>query len=300
MDKIIGFIGLGKMGRNMVLNLVSKGYKVVVTNRSKEPIKEMEKKGAIPSYTFKELVGELPKQKIIVMMIKSGEPVDSVLDELSPLLSKGDIIIEGGNSFYKDSIKRYEMLKKLGISFIDLGVSGGIEGARNGSSLTIGGDKDAFKKTEFLFEDLAAEDGYVYLGPSGSGHYVKIIHNGIEYSLLEAYAEGFQVLSKSSYKLNLKDIARTWNNGSIISSKLTELSEKVFNKDPNLRNSPGIISGGETGSWAFKIAKSLNSEFETLNHALKKRKDSEKKQSFSTKYISLMRHEFGGHAIKRK
>lgn len=299
MGKKIGFIGLGKMGRNMVLNLLSRNHKVVVYNRSPEPVKDMQKRGAIGAYSYGELCSKLPKPRILVLMVTAGKAVDSLISDLLPFLSRGDILIDGGNSFYKDSIRRYKLLKNKGVSFVDMGVSGGLEGARHGASLTVGGDKKSFRKAEFLLRDLAIKNGYGYMGKSGAGHFVKMVHNGIEYALMEAYAEGFELLDKSEYKLNYKDVARVWNNGSVIRSWITELAERVFKKNPGLKGVKGIIGGGETGTWAYKTARNAKSDFKTLKHALDKRELSKKKQSFSTKLISLLRNEFGGHEIEK-
>ena len=295
MKKHIGFIGLGRMGKKMVLNLIEKKYKVIVYNRSSEPTKRLAKRGAIASYSLEELSNKLPKPRIIVLMITAGKPVNDVIGKLVPSLSKNDIIIDGGNSYYEDSIKHYKMLKKKGINFLDMGTSGGLEGARHGASLMIGGDKNIFKKTEQLFKDLSVKNGYGYIGKSGSGHFAKIVHNSIEYSLLESYAEGFETLDKSKYDFDYKKISRVWNNGSIISSRIMELSEKVFEKSPKLKTFKGKIGGGETGTWGLKITNKEKVEAETLKHAIKKRKSSMKKQSFSTKFVAALRKEFGGH-----
>ena len=300
MDKKIGIIGLGKIGENIALNLLSKNYEIIAHNRSPDPVTKLKKRGAIPAYTIEELINKLPKKKIILFFVPAGKAVDSLIKKLSPHLNRGDIIIDGGNSFYKDSIKRHDTLKKKRIFYLDMGTSGGMEGARKGASLMISGNKKAFKEAETLFRDIAAKNAYAYLGSSGAGHFVKMIHNGIEYALLEAYAEGFEVLNNSKYKLNYKDVTRVWNNGSVIRSWITELAERVFKKDPKLKSSPGIIGGGQTGAWAYKAARENKSEFKTLKHALDKRKQSLKKQSFSTKFISLIRKEFGGHKIEKK
>ena len=299
MNKKIGFIGLGRMGRNMVLNLLSKKYKVIVYNRDIEKVKEMEKEGAIGAYSLEELVNKLGKEKIIIMMITAGKPIDEVISGLSGFLSKGDILIDGGNSFYEDSVRRYELLNKKGINYLDMGTSGGLEGARNGACLTIGGEKNSFDKIEFLFRDLATKNGYAYLGDSGSGHFAKMIHNGIEYSLLESYAEGFELLAKSKYKFNYSDVSKVWSNGSVIRSWITELAERVFRKNPELKDIKGVIGGGETGSWAYNFAKKTGADADCLKHAIEKRKESEKKQSFGTKLIALLRNEFGGHEVKK-
>ena len=298
--KKIGLIGLGKIGQNIALNLLSKNYYLIAYNRSPEKTKRMQKRGAIPSYSLEELTGKLMSPRIILLTLTAGQPVDNAIANLLYNLKEGDIIIDGGNSFYKDTIRRYNILKRKGIYFIDMGISGGIYGARHGASLMIGGDKNAFKKIEFLCKDLAIKGGYVYLGSSGAGHFAKMVHNAIEYAMLEAYGEGLELLEKSPYKYNYKDIVKVWNNGSVIRSYITELMEKVLTRNPKLKNIQGIIGGGETGKWAEEFAKSVNVEAESLKHAIKKRRISEKKQSLSTKLISALRHEFGGHPIKKK
>jgi len=291
----IGFIGLGRMGKNMVLNLISNKHDVVVYNRHQDKVRKMVRLGAIGAYSEAELVEKLPKQKIVILMITAGKPVDIVLAKLLPLLSKGDIIVEAGNSYFEDSIRRYRLSKRRGIHFLDMGTSGGLVGARYGASLTIGGDERIFKKLEKVFRDLATENGYAYMGPSGAGHFVKMVHNGIEYALLEAYSEGFEVLDKSKYKLDYEKVAEVWSHGSVIRSWLTELAQDAFKKDPKLKNFKGAIGGGETGTWTLKVAKKERVEVGALVHALKKRKHSIKKQSFSTKVVAALRNEFGGH-----
>jgi 6-phosphogluconate dehydrogenase len=300
MKKIIGIIGLGKMGGNITMNLLSKKWKVVVHNRSLESINKLKSQGATPAHTIQELINKLPSPKVILLSLPAGKPVDQTIKSLTTHLKKGDILIDSGNSLYKDSIKRHNKLTKKGIFYIDMGTSGGTQGARYGASLMIGGDKKAFKKIELLFRDIAIKNGYAYLGPTGAGHYVKIIHNGIEYAILEAYAEGLQVLDDSKYKYNYGEVLKVWNNGSIIRSYITQLAEKVFRKDPKLKSSPGIIGGHKTGQWAYQAAKENNSEFKTLKNAIDKRKLSKTKQSFSTKFVSLIRNAFGGHPIEKK
>ncbi len=298
MVKQIGLIGLGNMGENIALNLLSKNYKLVVYNRSIEKTKQL-KHGSIPSYSLEEFLTKLNSPRVILLMLTAGSPVDQVINQLTTSLNKGDIIIDGGNSHFKDSVRRYNYLKSKSIHFIDIGVSGGITGARNGTSLTIGGDKPIFKKIEFLFRDLSKKNGYAYLGNAGAGHFAKMIHNGIEYALLQSYAEGFEIIKKSEYNYDLKKIARVWNNGSIIESHILSLIEDVLLKNPNLKDIKGIIGGGQTGQWAYKESKSIGVEFGTLKHSLEKRKSSEKKQSFSTKLISALRNEFGGHKAQK-
>jgi len=285
------------MGHNMALNLVDNKHRVVVYNRSPEPTRRIARKGAIGSYSYEEFCEKLGKKKVILMMVPAGKPVDVVLKGIIPNLSRGDVIIDGGNSYYEDSIRRYKMLKKKGISYLDMGTSGGLAGARHGASLMIGGDKKVFKKVEGLFRDLATKNGYGYMGESGAGHFVKIVHNGIEYGMLEAYGEGFEILYESKYKLDFEKVARVWANGSVIRSWLMELSEEAFRKNPKLKGVKGIIGGGETGRWAHKIAQKEKVEDRILRHALKRRRESHKRQDFSTKFIVEMRNKFGGHKI---
>ena len=285
------------MGENMVLNLLDKKYKVVVYNRSPEPTKKLAKhKGVVPSYDYNEFVKKISKQRVVILMVTAGKPVDAVIKELSKRLSKGDIVIEGGNSYYEDSIRQHKELKKKGIDLLDMGTSGGLAGARNGASLMIGGDKKIYNKMQPLFKDLAVKNGYGYMGISGAGHFVKTIHNGIEYALLEAYSEGYEILSKSKYKLDMKEVSKVWSNGSVIRSWITELAGEVFRKcGNNIKCVVGKIGGGETGRWTLKIARKEKVEPHTLEHALMKRKKSLKNQSFSTRFVSAIRKEFGGH-----
>ena len=297
----IGFIGLGRMGFNMVLNIHDKKIPVVAINRSPEPVKEIEKKGVEVAFSIKELISKLPKQKIIWIMVTAGKPVDLVIDELLPYLHANDIIIDGGNSFYKDSIRRYKFLKNKKIHFVDIGTSGGLSGARNGACLTIGGDVRIFKKIERLCKAVSAKNGYAYVGSSGSGHFVKMVHNGIEYAWLQAMGEGFELLFMGPYKdLDLKKIAETWKNSSIIKSKMVEWAEDAFKKDKKLSKIQGVVSGGETGQCALNTANEFKIPFETLKLALKLRKKSKKKPRFAGKVVAALRNEFGGHEVVRK
>jgi len=291
----LGFVGLGRMGHNVVLNLVSKGHKVVAYNRSPDKVRKAAKHGAIASYSIQELVDKLPRPRTVILMVTAGKPVEAVIKQLLPLLAKGDVIIEAGNSWFKDSQRRYKLCKRKGIHFLDMGTSGGLQGARYGASLMIGGDKPVYQKLAPLFKDIAIKNGYGYMGPAGAGHLVKMVHNGIEYALEEAYAEGFEVLKKGPYKLDFAKIANVYNHGSIIRGFLMDMAEQFFKRDPELRKFKGAIGGGETGKWTMKVANSEKVEMETLKHALKIRKQSYNKQTFATKVISAMRAEFGGH-----
>lgn len=292
----LGFIGLGRMGHNMVLNLLEKKHQVVAYNRTTSKIKPIVRKGAIGAYSLEEVVEKLPKGKrIIVLMVSAGPAVDTVMKTILPLMNKGDTIIEAGNSWFEDSRRRYLLCKKRGINFLDMGTSGGLDGARHGASLMIGGDNAVFKKHEKLFKDIATKDGYGYMGPAGAGHFVKMVHNGIEYALEQSYAEGYEVLKKSPYKLDFEQISKVWSHGSIIRSFLTEISVDYFKKDPQLKGFSGKIGGGQTGGWTLKQAKKEKVDFGSLEYALKKRVESQKKQTFASKVVSAMRFEFGGH-----
>ena len=297
----LGFIGLGRMGFNVVLNLHSKKIPVVAYNRSHEPLKKIKKYGVEVAYSIKELINKLSKQKMIWLMVTAGNPVDAVIKELLPHLKKEDIIIDGGNSFYKDSIRRYKFLNNKKIRFVDVGTSGGLKGARYGACLTIGGDKKIFKKIESICKAVSAKNGYAYVGPAGAGHFVKMVHNGIEYALLQAYGDGFELLFKGPYKnLDLRKIAETWQNGSVIRSWLLELAIDAFRKNRKLNKIEGVIGGGETGQWAVSTAKKYKVPFESIKLALKLRKKSRKKPTFSGKVVAALRNQFGGHDVVKK
>ncbi len=291
----LGFIGLGRMGYNIVLNLIDHKHDVVVYNRSPEKVQQIAQEGAIASSSYEELASKLDTPRLIIISVTAGKPVDDVIDGLLPHLSKGDVIIESGNSWYEDSIRRHDALKKKGIQFLDMGTSGGLSGARNGACLTIGGEKKLFEKYENLFKDIATEKGYAYMGEVGSGHFVKMVHNGIEYALLQAYGEGAETLKKGPYKLDFEKVFSVWSHGSIIRSYLSEISVDAFKKDHDLKKFKGIIGGGETGTWTLKVAEKEGVEFGSLQHALEARKKSQEKQTFATKYVAAIRNEFGGH-----
>ncbi|MDP3766261.1 MAG: decarboxylating 6-phosphogluconate dehydrogenase [Nanoarchaeota archaeon] len=296
----IGFIGLGRMGFNIVLNLHSKKIPVVAYNRSPEPVKHIKKYGVDVAFSIKELINKLSKQKIIWLMVTAGKPVDAVIKDILPYLKKNDIIIDGGNSFYKDSIRRYQFLKNKKIHFVDIGTSGGLKGARHGACLTVGGDKKIFKKIEWLCKAVSAKNGYAYVGSAGSGHFVKMVHNGIEYALLQAYGDGFELLFKGPYKnLDLQKISETWQNGSVIRSWLIELAADAFKKGSKLSKIEGIVGGGETGQWAVSTAKDFGVPAESIKLALKLRKQSKKHPTFSGKVVATLRNEFGGHEVVR-
>jgi len=295
----IGFIGLGRMGFNMVLNLLEHNHEIVVYNRSFEQTKKIAKKGAIPSFSYEELTSKLPKRKIIFIMITSGKPVDEVINSLIPYLNKGDILIDGGNSYYKDSQKRYEKLKKIGVNFLDVGVSGGVDASRHGCAIMVGGDKLVFQKTKPILEDLASKNGCGYLGKTGAGHFVKAIHNGIEYGMMASISEGLSVLNNKKNELNidLKNAVRVYANGSILDSKLMSWFEEGLDREDFSKIS-GKTLKGETEDEMKKIAKENKMSF--LKEAILMREKTRKKESFAGKLIGIVRNEFGGHKFNRK
>lgn len=297
----IGFVGLGKMGGRMVERLIQGGHEIVAFDPIRNAVKEAEKKGAGPAGSLEELVDKLDAPRAIWIMVPSGQPTEETINELSSFLEAGDILIDGGNSLYKDSMRRAQELQAKGISLLDAGTSGGIWGLKLGYCLMIGGDEAAFKKVEPVFETLAPEDGYAYVGPSGAGHFVKMVHNGIEYALLQSYAEGFEILNaKKEFKLDLEKIAYLWNQGSVVRSWLLELAENAFKKDPSLRSIRGYVEDSGEGRWtvAEAIANDVPAPLITLS--LLERFRSRQTDSFSAKVIAALRNEFGGHGVKKK
>lgn len=290
----IGLIGLGKMGMNMALRLKEKGWQVIGYDKklkSSENIKVVD--------SINKLVDSLPKPKIIWLMVPAGKPVDETIAELYHLLNRGDIVIDGGNSFYKDSIRHYQKLNTKGIKFVDVGVSGGPEGARNGACLMIGGKKETFVFLEDLFKDLAVENGYQFFEGYGAGHFVKMIHNGIEYGMMQAIAEGFTILKNSKYKLELNKVAEVYNNGSVIESRLIAWLKEAFDiYGENLKDVSGKVAHTGEGEWTVNTAKEMDLKVKIIEGALEFRKQSSKNPSYTGKILTALRNRFGGHPIK--
>lgn len=300
----IGFVGLGKMGKLLVRRLLDNSVEVVAYNRSTEPIEEIVKENLptfFPCYSLKELVSKLESPRIIFVMV-SQQAVDKVIFEQEGLLNyltPGDIIIDGGNSYYKDSQRRFEKLKERSINFIDCGVSGGVEGTKNGWIFMVGGEEDSFKKAENVFKTLSVPNGYLYVGKTGMGHLVKTIHNGIEYGYLEALSEGTELL-KNTPGIDLTKVLSLWNNGSIIESRILNWLNQAVKKDPSLSEISGVIGGGETGEWSLEYSESLKIKSPALESAVKVREESKKNPSFRGKVINSIRKEFGGHEVTGK
>jgi len=296
----LGFVGLGKMGGNMVERLLGDKHEIVIYNRTPEKIQEYAKKGAVPSASLSDLAGKLKGRKAVWLMVPSGPPVDQNIVDLTPLLSKGDIIIDGGNSYYKDSVRRHNELSPKGIHFVDSGTSGGIWGLRNGYCLMIGGGDEPVRFLEPVFKSLAPPDGYLHCGAAGSGHLVKMIHNGIEYGMMQAYAEGFDILRASPYGLDLQRISHLWNQGSVVRSWLLELAESALKKDPKLdKLEPWVADSGE-GRWTVFESIERDVPAPVLTLALQARFASRDKNSFAHRMLAALRNEFGGHAVKSK
>ncbi len=296
----VGMIGLGRMGMNMSRRLLKGGHEVVVFNRTLEKSVQMEKEGAIATRSLQELVSKLSHKRVLWIMYPAGELVDETIDTLSNLVSSGDIIVDGGNSFYKDDIRRARKLKTMDIHYVDAGVSGGIWGLEIGYCTMIGGNKEDFEYIEPLLKTLAPEDGYLYCGPTGAGHFVKMVHNGIEYGIMEAYGEGFELLKASPYNegLDFKKVAHLWNQGSVIRSWLLELLELAFEKDPQLESIKGYVEDSGEGRWTVQQAIELGVSAPAIAISLFKRFQSRQPDLFSDKVLAALRKEFGGHAVK--
>ena len=297
----LSMIGLGRMGGNMTERLIRHGHKVVAYDRSTEVVDKYAKLGASPAKDLKSAVAQLSAPRIVWIMVPAGKPVDDTIDELLPAMSKGDIIIDGGNSNFHETIRRAKKLDAEGIAFIDSGTSGGIWGLENGYCLMVGGPKAAVKTCEPIFQALAPKDGYAHVGPSGAGHYVKMIHNGIEYGMLQAYAEGYEILhaSKDFPKLDLHQIADVWQHGSVVRSWLNELAVRAFEKDADLAGIRGFVSDSGEGRWTVQEAIDLDVPAPVITLSLLMRFRSRQDDTYAGKVIAALRNEFGGHAVKK-
>lgn len=296
----IGLIGLGRMGYNLALNMRDHGHEVVAFNRSPGKVDDIKKEGIDGVYSIEELAERLSPRRVIWLMVPAGDPVDEMIEKLMPLLDEHDIVVDGGNSFYKDTLQRYERLKDAGIDFADVGTSGGIEGARNGACTMIGAEDDVFKVIEPVIRDISLQDGYYHTGPVGSGHFVKMVHNGIEYGMLQAIGEGFEILEKSDFDLDFKEIARVWNHGSVVRGWLMELMERAFSKDPKLDDIKGVIHSSGEGLWTAQTALELGVPAPVITDSLYVRFRSEQEDSFAGKVVAALRNEFGGHKVEKK
>jgi 6-phosphogluconate dehydrogenase len=295
----IGMIGLGRMGMNMVRRLLKGRHRVVAYNRTPDRVREIVKEGAGGAYSLDELVEKLKPPRLAWLMLPAGGPVDEHIKELRGLLGQGDILVDGGNSYYKDDIRHEQQLAPLGIHYMDVGVSGGIWGLKIGYCLMVGGDQDIYRHLEPVFKTLAPRDGYLYCGKTGSGHFVKMIHNGIEYGMMAAYGEGFEIMKASPYgkDLDFAQVSHLWNQGSVVRSWLLELAEAAFRKDENLSSISGYVEDSGEGRWTVQQAIDTAVPAPVIASSLFQRFRSRKTDAFSDKVLAALRQEFGGHAI---
>ncbi|MFD1394967.1 phosphogluconate dehydrogenase (NAD(+)-dependent, decarboxylating) [Kroppenstedtia eburnea] len=295
----VGIVGLGKMGYQLSLNLLDHGYQLVAHDVDKEMVKKISAQGAQGTETLQEVVDRLHSPRVIWLMVPAGEITENVLQSLLPLLDQGDIVIDGGNAHYKDTLRRNRLFAEKGISYLDCGTSGGVDGARNGVCAMVGGDAQAFSKVEKIFRDISVENGYLYTGESGSGHFLKMIHNGIEYGMMQAIAEGFDLLEKSPYEYDYERVASVWNHGSVIRSWLMELMESAFSKDQKLAGIKGVMHSSGEGKWTVETALDLETAAPVIAMSLMMRYRSFEQDTFSGKVVAALRNEFGGHEVEK-
>jgi len=296
----VGLVGLGTMGLNMAQNLLDKDHEVLGYDVSSEVRINAQEKNIEVYDSQEKLVEALGENKIILLSTPAGKITDMVIEELSELMNSDDILIDTGNSYYKDSIKNYEKLKKQSIHFLDCGTSGGMEGSRYGACLMVGGEEKIFKKVEGIFRNIATENGYLYTGEPGSGHYVKMVHNGIEYGMMQAIGEGFEILNASDYDLDAEKVADVWSHGSVIRSWLMELTRDLFAEDANLEEIKGVIGSSGTGKWTLEEALDLKVPTPVISASVNVRYQSEIADSYSARVVAGLRHGFGGHAVVEK
>lgn len=293
-------IGLGKMGANMVHRLMNGGHSVIVYDRSADAVAELASAGATGATSLTDMVGKLSAPRVIWVMVPSGAPTEGTVQELFGLMSSGDVVIDGGNSNFHDSKRRNSDGEAKGINFLDAGTSGGVWGLKNGYCLMVGGPEDAYKIAEPIFTTLAPPDGCLYTGPSGSGHFAKMVHNGIEYGMLQAYGEGFDILHSSDYTYDLQKLSHLWNQGSVVRSWLLELAELAFEREgKDLSAIQGFVEDSGEGRWTVLEAIEKNVPAPVLTLSLLSRFMSRDQDRYSAKVIAALRNEFGGHAMKR-
>lgn len=296
----IGFIGLGKMGGNMVQRLLLDKHEIVVLDRSTEAMAKMAEKGAKTATSIAELIAQLPERKLVWLMVPAGAPVDENIAELLQYLKPGDVIVDGGNSFWRESIERGKRTAEKGVEYIDCGTSGGVWGLQNGYCLMYGGTQDACSFAEPLFKSLAPADGYLHCGASGSGHLVKMVHNGIEYGMMQAFAEGFEVLEKSPYGFDLQKISHLWMQGSVVRSWLLELIGNALTEDASLDKLEPFVQDSGEARWTLQTAMDFDVPAHVIASSLFVRFQSRQNDSFALKLLAAMRNQFGGHAVKAK
>ena len=294
----LGFVGLGRMGGNMVHRLARGGHEVVAFNRSPGPVQDAVRNGAIGATSLQDLVQKVKPPRNIWLMLPAGNVTDEYLGQLMDLCQPGDLFVDGANSKWKDTTARAERAKARGFEFVDCGTSGGIWGLEVGYSIMAGGAPEAFARVEPAVKTLAPEDGYGLVGPNGAGHFVKMVHNGIEYGMMQAYAEGFQILEKSEYPLNLEQVGKIWQHGSVVRSWLLDLAVSAFEKDPKLEQLEGWVADSGEGRWTLEAAIDEDVPAPIITMSLFSRFYSRDRNSFSWRVLAALRNEFGGHAIR--
>lgn len=292
-----GFIGLGKMDFNMALQLLEHGHELVVFDLTEQAVSRMEEAGAIPADSVADLASRLSSPRVIWLMVPAGDAVDATIRDLLTQLQEGDIVVDGGNSRYQDSRRRAVELAGVGIRFLDVGTSGGLEGARHGACTMVGGEKDAYLCVEPLLKDLCVPGGYGYMGSSGAGHYAKMVHNGIEYGMMQAIGEGFELMQAGEFGFDMEEVSRVWANGSVIRSWLMDLARQAFQKDGSLGYLEGTIADSGEGRWTVEAALERDVSVPVIASALFRRYRSRSDNNFSDRVVAALRHEFGGHGF---
>jgi 6-phosphogluconate dehydrogenase len=296
----LGLIGLGKMGYNLALNFKRNGHNVIAYDTSKSAMERIQAEGITTVSSIAELVQALPGRRVIWLMVPAGNIVDILINNLDDFLYKGDILIDGGNSFYKDTQTRSRDLERIGINLLDCGTSGGVTGAMHGVCTMIGGSAEAYEYCKPLFDSISVENGSIYCGKSGSGHFVKMVHNGIEYGMMQAIAEGFEVMNKFNPEFDLSAIAGVWNHGSVVRGWLMELTQRALEKDKNLASIKGVAHSSGEGKWTVETALEMGVPIPVITMSLLMRYRTQTEDTFSGKIVAALRNEFGGHAVEKK
>ncbi|KLU63261.1 6-phosphogluconate dehydrogenase, NAD(+)-dependent, decarboxylating [Peptococcaceae bacterium CEB3] len=295
----IGIIGLGKMGYNLCLNLMRRHHDVTAFDSDENKVEAIAEQGAAKADSIGDLARKLSKRRVIWLMIPAGDTIDEVINELLPALEPRDIIIDGGNSNFRDSVRRYKLLKEKEIDFLDCGTSGGIEGALSGACTMIGGEKEVYAYCAEIFKGISVEGGSLYTGEPGSGHFAKMVHNGIEYGMMQALAEGFEVISKSDFNFDYDKLASVWNHGSVIRGWLMQLAQEAFSKDKELKSIKGIMYSSGEGKWTVETALDLGVPTPVIALSLFMRYRSLEEDTFAGKVIAALRNGFGGHPVEK-